>query len=193
MTTNSTWTALNNKHQENGTLTGPLIFTLPALNLVAILRLDWLDRFAETTIKHGYPLHSAVARAELWLRSIAACALVLATSSFADREVGDLGGVGKVQFESSGRANAGPRAAPFDVLRRDHRRLEWCGHEGHQLRHGALGGSDGLLPPALGAANAGGIEERRRRARPKRRKWRKHRNARRTSSPRSRSSTRMPI
>jgi hypothetical protein len=28
-------------------------------------------------------------------------ALVLATSCFADREVGDLGGVGKVQFENS--------------------------------------------------------------------------------------------
>jgi tetratricopeptide (TPR) repeat protein len=33
--------------------------------------------------------------------SIAACALALATSSFADRELGDLGGVGNVQFENS--------------------------------------------------------------------------------------------
>ena len=33
--------------------------------------------------------------------SIAACALVLAASSLADRELGDLGGVGKVQFENS--------------------------------------------------------------------------------------------
>ena len=33
---------MNNKHQENGALTGPLIFTLPASNFVAILRLDWL-------------------------------------------------------------------------------------------------------------------------------------------------------
>ena len=33
--------------------------------------------------------------------SIAACALVLATSSLADRELGDLGGVGNVQFENS--------------------------------------------------------------------------------------------
>ena len=34
---------MNNKHQENGALTGPLIFTLPASSLVVILRLDWLD------------------------------------------------------------------------------------------------------------------------------------------------------
>jgi tetratricopeptide (TPR) repeat protein len=33
--------------------------------------------------------------------SIVACALVLATSSLADRELGDLGGVGNVQFENS--------------------------------------------------------------------------------------------
>ena len=32
---------------------------------------------------------------------IVACALVLASSSLADRELGDLGGVGKVQFENS--------------------------------------------------------------------------------------------
>ena len=33
--------------------------------------------------------------------SIAAFALAIATSSLADRELGDLGGVGKVQFENS--------------------------------------------------------------------------------------------
>ena len=42
---------MNNKHQENGALTGPLIFTLPALNLVVILHSEWLNRLAETTIK----------------------------------------------------------------------------------------------------------------------------------------------
>ena len=65
-----------------------------------------MNRLAETTIKHGHHLHSAVARAKLWpggimKASIAACALALATSSFADRELGDLGGVGNVQFENS--------------------------------------------------------------------------------------------
>jgi len=34
---------MNNKHQENGALRGPLIFTLPASSFVVILRLDWLD------------------------------------------------------------------------------------------------------------------------------------------------------
>ena len=34
---------MNNKHQENGALTGPLIFTLPASSFVVILSLDWLD------------------------------------------------------------------------------------------------------------------------------------------------------
>jgi hypothetical protein len=33
---------MNGKHQENGTLSGPLILTLPASNFVAILRPDWL-------------------------------------------------------------------------------------------------------------------------------------------------------
>jgi hypothetical protein len=32
---------MNNKHQENGALTDPLIFTLPASGLVVVLRLDW--------------------------------------------------------------------------------------------------------------------------------------------------------
>jgi hypothetical protein len=35
---------MNDKHQENGGLIGPLILTLPASNFVAILRRpDWLD------------------------------------------------------------------------------------------------------------------------------------------------------
>jgi hypothetical protein len=34
---------MNNKHQENGALTGPLIFTVPASSFVVILSLDWLD------------------------------------------------------------------------------------------------------------------------------------------------------
>ena len=34
---------MNNKHQENGALTGPLIFTLPASSFVVVLSLDWLD------------------------------------------------------------------------------------------------------------------------------------------------------
>lgn len=102
---------MNNKHPENEA--GPLIFTLPAVNLVAILRLDRLDgtlhadRLTKTTIRHRPHLHSAVTRANYLLRdimktSVAACALLLAASSLADREVGDLGGVGKVQFENSG-------------------------------------------------------------------------------------------
>jgi hypothetical protein len=35
---------MNDQHQENGALSGPLIFTVPASSFVAILRLDWLDR-----------------------------------------------------------------------------------------------------------------------------------------------------
>jgi hypothetical protein len=34
---------MNNQHQENGALRGPLIFTLPASSFVVILSLDWLD------------------------------------------------------------------------------------------------------------------------------------------------------
>jgi hypothetical protein len=34
---------MNNKHQENGALRGPLIFTLPASSFVVILSFDWLD------------------------------------------------------------------------------------------------------------------------------------------------------
>jgi hypothetical protein len=34
---------MNNKHQENGALTGPLIFTQPASSFVVILNFDWLD------------------------------------------------------------------------------------------------------------------------------------------------------
>jgi hypothetical protein len=34
---------MNNKHQENGALSGPLIFTLPASSFVVILNFDCLD------------------------------------------------------------------------------------------------------------------------------------------------------
>ena len=34
---------MNNKHQEKGALTGPLIFTLPASSFVVILSFDWLE------------------------------------------------------------------------------------------------------------------------------------------------------
>jgi hypothetical protein len=103
---------MNNKHPENEELIGPVIFTLPAFGLVMILHLDSLDgtlrigRLAETTKKHSPHLRSALTRANCILRdiikaSIAACALLLATSSLAERELGDLGGVGNVQFENS--------------------------------------------------------------------------------------------
>ena len=35
---------MNNKHQENGALTGPLIFTVPAYGFVMALYVDWLSR-----------------------------------------------------------------------------------------------------------------------------------------------------
>jgi hypothetical protein len=35
---------MNNKHQENGVLTGPLIFTVPAYGFVMALYIDWLGR-----------------------------------------------------------------------------------------------------------------------------------------------------
>jgi hypothetical protein len=34
---------MNNEHQENGALTGPLIFTLPASSFIVVLSLNWLD------------------------------------------------------------------------------------------------------------------------------------------------------
>jgi hypothetical protein len=34
---------MNNKHQENGAPTSPLIFTLPASSFIVILNFDWLD------------------------------------------------------------------------------------------------------------------------------------------------------
>ena len=34
---------MKNEDQENGVLSGPLILTVPASNLVAVLSLDWLD------------------------------------------------------------------------------------------------------------------------------------------------------
>jgi hypothetical protein len=35
---------MNNKHKDNGALTGPLLFTLPASSFVVVLSFDWLDR-----------------------------------------------------------------------------------------------------------------------------------------------------
>ena len=35
---------MNYKHQENGALTGPLIFTVPAYGFVMALYIDWLSR-----------------------------------------------------------------------------------------------------------------------------------------------------
>ena len=32
---------MNTKHQENGALTGPLIFTLPGSSFVVVLGFDW--------------------------------------------------------------------------------------------------------------------------------------------------------
>jgi hypothetical protein len=34
---------MNNEHQENAALTGPLIFTLPASSFIVVLRLNWRD------------------------------------------------------------------------------------------------------------------------------------------------------
>jgi hypothetical protein len=48
---------MDNKHQENGALRGPLIFTLPAFNFVVILSFDWLDgaNWAAVSVKtHGW-------------------------------------------------------------------------------------------------------------------------------------------
>src|SRR6266481_4688532 len=48
---------MNNKHQENGALRGPLIFTLPASSFVVILIFDWLDgtdRAAVSAKTHGW-------------------------------------------------------------------------------------------------------------------------------------------
>ena len=48
---------MNNKHQENGALRGPLIFTLPASSFVVILSFDWLDgtdRAAVSAKTHGW-------------------------------------------------------------------------------------------------------------------------------------------
>ena len=38
------WLIMNDQHQENRTLSGPLILTLPVSNFVAIVRPDWLNR-----------------------------------------------------------------------------------------------------------------------------------------------------
>ena len=39
---------MNNKHQENGERTDPLIFTVPAYGFVMALYLDWLGRSNRT-------------------------------------------------------------------------------------------------------------------------------------------------
>ena len=47
---------MNNKHDENGALRGPLIFTLPAYSFVVILSFDWFDgpdRAAVSAKTHG--------------------------------------------------------------------------------------------------------------------------------------------
>jgi hypothetical protein len=48
---------MNNKDQENGELTGPLIFTVPAYGFVMALYLDWLgrsDRAGRFCQNHGW-------------------------------------------------------------------------------------------------------------------------------------------
>jgi hypothetical protein len=41
---------MNNKHQENGALTGPLIFTVPAYGFVMALYVDWLGQSARAAV-----------------------------------------------------------------------------------------------------------------------------------------------
>jgi hypothetical protein len=41
---------MNNQHQENGALTGPLIFTVPAYGFVMALYVDWLGRSTRATV-----------------------------------------------------------------------------------------------------------------------------------------------
>jgi hypothetical protein len=49
---------MNNTHRENGTMAGPLIFTVPAYGFVMALYLDWLrrtptrERFPLTCVEH---------------------------------------------------------------------------------------------------------------------------------------------
>ena len=48
---------MNNKNQENGVLTGPLIFTVPAYGFVMALYLDWLGQSKPAAISfktHGW-------------------------------------------------------------------------------------------------------------------------------------------
>ena len=55
---------MNNKRQENGALTGPLIFTVPAYGFVMALYVDWLGRstregfFAKTFAQEVEPVES---------------------------------------------------------------------------------------------------------------------------------------
>jgi hypothetical protein len=41
---------MNNKHQENGALTGPLIFTVPAYGFVMALYVDWLGQSSRAAV-----------------------------------------------------------------------------------------------------------------------------------------------
>jgi hypothetical protein len=41
---------MNNEHQENRALTGPLIFTMPASCFLVALNVDWLDGSDRTAI-----------------------------------------------------------------------------------------------------------------------------------------------
>jgi hypothetical protein len=57
---------MNNKHQENGVLTGPLIFTVPAYGFVMALYIDWLGRSnrvafsAKTFVEEVEPVEPAI-------------------------------------------------------------------------------------------------------------------------------------
>ena len=41
---------MNNTHRENGTMAGPLIFTVPAYGFVMALYLDWLGRSTRSAV-----------------------------------------------------------------------------------------------------------------------------------------------
>ena len=47
---------MNYKHQKNGALTGPLIFTVPAYGFVMALYIDWLGR-SNREVFPPKPLH----------------------------------------------------------------------------------------------------------------------------------------
>jgi hypothetical protein len=48
---------MNNKHRENGAVTGPLIFTLPASSFIVVLSLNWFDGTDQAAVSaktHGW-------------------------------------------------------------------------------------------------------------------------------------------